>query len=229
MFEPKYNMTSEENIFIAKRNIVDYIWKSAKLAGINVTFPETKVIYEGINVKRLTVDDIVAINNLKHAWQFSFDHVKYPTDLSFICKLNQIIRGTTQKPNMPIESVIKEEVAEIKNVFNPTERAIRLMLYCMRKQIFMKGMIKMNGNTYKKTKGVLSDCSKCWRNNKRHGVEHCECYDILSPHRKKCARYMGPQLNSAGGNDVKKRKSKKKKIKDSQKKVGYTTFPWEYK
>ena len=42
----KFNLTVEENIFIAKRNIVDYIWKSARLEGINVTFPQTYAIIE---------------------------------------------------------------------------------------------------------------------------------------------------------------------------------------
>lgn len=37
--ENKFRLTVEENIFVAKRNIVDYIWKSARLEGINVTFP----------------------------------------------------------------------------------------------------------------------------------------------------------------------------------------------
>ena len=27
----KFNLTREQNVFIAKRNIVDYIWKSANL------------------------------------------------------------------------------------------------------------------------------------------------------------------------------------------------------
>src|SRR5665648_1166618 len=43
--EAKFNMTVEQNIFVAKRNIVDYIWKSARLEGISVTFPDTDAIY----------------------------------------------------------------------------------------------------------------------------------------------------------------------------------------
>lgn len=35
--EAKYHMTQEENIFVAKRNIIDYIWKSARLEGLAVT------------------------------------------------------------------------------------------------------------------------------------------------------------------------------------------------
>jgi len=38
--ENKYNLTAEQNIFVAKRNIVDYIWKSANMEGIAVTYPE---------------------------------------------------------------------------------------------------------------------------------------------------------------------------------------------
>ena len=32
-FENKYRMNEEQNVFLAKRNIVDYIWKSARLEG----------------------------------------------------------------------------------------------------------------------------------------------------------------------------------------------------
>lgn len=42
--EAKYNLSVDENIFVAKRNIIDYIWKSAKLEGLAVTFPETEAI-----------------------------------------------------------------------------------------------------------------------------------------------------------------------------------------
>ena len=66
--QDKYNLTREQNVFIAKRNIVDYIWKSANLEGIGVTYPETQAIYDGDVVNDLTVDKIIAINNLKYAY-----------------------------------------------------------------------------------------------------------------------------------------------------------------
>ena len=37
----KFNLTKEQNVFVAKRNIGDYIWKSANLEGIKVTYKET--------------------------------------------------------------------------------------------------------------------------------------------------------------------------------------------
>ena len=60
-------MTQEQNVFYAKRNIVDYIWKSSHIEGINVTFPETQQIYDGGNVTKLRIDEIQITNNLKHA------------------------------------------------------------------------------------------------------------------------------------------------------------------
>lgn len=156
--EAKYSMTVEENIFVAKRNIIDYIWKSARLEGIGVTFPDTEAIYNGISVPNLKVDDIIAINNLKHAWHFVLENIDYSIDYPFICKINQFvgggnliaragfirnvpvsIGGTTWKPEIPIESKIKEEIADMQNIESPTERAISLMLHCMRRQMFLDG------------------------------------------------------------------------------------------
>lgn len=41
---PKFLLTRDENIFVAKRNLIDYIWKSAKLEGLGVTYPDTEAI-----------------------------------------------------------------------------------------------------------------------------------------------------------------------------------------
>ena len=87
----KYNMTLEQNIFVARRNIVDYIWKSAHLEGINVTFPETQKIYDGENVGRLRVDEIVTINNLKHAWQFILSTIEQDIDFRYLCSINALV------------------------------------------------------------------------------------------------------------------------------------------
>jgi len=51
--ENKYNLTQEQNIFLAKRNIVDNIYANARMEGINVTFPQTRTILEGVNVPNL--------------------------------------------------------------------------------------------------------------------------------------------------------------------------------
>lgn len=40
--ENKFNLTREQNVFIAKKNIIDYIWKSTNLEGIDVTYSKVK-------------------------------------------------------------------------------------------------------------------------------------------------------------------------------------------
>ena len=72
MYEKKYSMTREENVFWAKRNQVDYIWKSANLEGIAVTFPETQTICEGISVQGKSIDDINSIVQLKRGLADAF-------------------------------------------------------------------------------------------------------------------------------------------------------------
>jgi Fic family protein len=156
--ESKYRMTREDNIFVAKRNIVDYIWKSAKLEGLTVTYPDTDAIYNGMSVANVPVDEIIAVNNLKYAWQFVLENLDYEIDYPYILHIHRLvggdtlirdagrsrkipvrIGGTSWKPDMPIESQIKEQLADVLSIQSPTERAVMLTLYLMRKQIFLDG------------------------------------------------------------------------------------------
>ncbi|MCI8650755.1 MAG: cell filamentation protein Fic [Anaerotruncus sp.] len=156
--EQRYHMTVEQNIFVAKRNIVDYIWKSAKLEGLGVTYPDTEAIFNGMSVAGVKVSDIVAVNNLKHAWQFVLENATYPVDYPYICQINRLvggdhlifgagylrkvavsIGGTTWKPEIPSEDSVKEELSEIGQIVEPQERAVTLMLYIMRRQMFLDG------------------------------------------------------------------------------------------
>ena len=159
--ENKFELTREENVFIAKRNIVDYIWKSANLEGIAITYPETHALYDGGIINGLTVDSVIAINNLKYAWQFILENKDIDYDFKVLCHLHKLvcdklileqnlgrlrvvpvkIGGTTWQPEFPMESKIKEELEEILNEKekSKTEIAIETMLWIMRRQIFIDG------------------------------------------------------------------------------------------
>ena len=63
--EDKYNLTLEENIFLAKKMLVSNIYSSAKLEGCNVTFPETQTILDGVNVPSVTSTSIPSLLFLK--------------------------------------------------------------------------------------------------------------------------------------------------------------------
>ena len=159
--ENKYNLTREQNVFIAKRNIVDYIWKSANLEGISVTYPETQVIFDNGIVNGLKVNEVIAINNLKYAWQFILEEENASYNFNTICEIHRLvcdklvldndlghlratpvnIGGTSWKPQFPIESQIKEELEELLNQKEKTktEVAIEIMLWLMRRQMFIDG------------------------------------------------------------------------------------------
>lgn len=157
----KFTLTREQNVFIAKRNIVDYIWKSANLEGIEVTYQETQAIYDGGIVNGLTVNNIIAICNLKNAWQFILENADINYDFNLLCHIHKLVAdrlvleqdlgrirttsvnvgGTKWQPQFPIESQIVEELNILLNQKekSKTEIAIELMLYIMRRQMFIDG------------------------------------------------------------------------------------------
>ena len=49
----KFNMSQKLNVTLAKRNLVNYIWKSANMEGAMVTYPETDAIFNGMNVANI--------------------------------------------------------------------------------------------------------------------------------------------------------------------------------
>lgn len=155
--ENKYNMTIEQNIFLAKRNLVDNIYSNARLEGLNITFPQTKTILEGVNVPELKIDEIQCILNLRDAWKYVINNIDLEFNLEFISKVNEFvarnesilwgqlrngkveITGTSYIPEIPNEEKVKNDIAKILEIENTTERAIEYMLYGMRNQLFWDG------------------------------------------------------------------------------------------
>ena len=153
----KYNLTKKENVFLAKKVLVSSIYNSAKLEGINTTYPDTKTILDGANVPSLRLDEINCILNLRDAWNFVLSNIDEAITLDFICKINSFvsrneslewgvlrtgkvgINGVDYIPDIPNEEKI---IADIKNIMeekNITRRSLVLMLYLMRTQVFWDG------------------------------------------------------------------------------------------
>ncbi len=153
----KYNMTLEQNIFLAKRNLVDNIYSNARMEGLNITFLQTKAILEGVNVSELKIDDIQCILNLRDAWKYVINNIENEFNLNFICKVNEFvarnesiswgslrngkveITGTSYIPEVPNKIDVEKNIEEILKIKNTTERAIEYMLYGMRSQLFWDG------------------------------------------------------------------------------------------
>lgn len=129
----------------------------------------------------MTVEDVMKIINLKHAWEFILNKnvIKLPTNFNLLCKINNLVEegfyynagkirstsvsitGTKWVPNLPIESVIKEDLANIFNSdLDEIDLAIELLLYVMKKQIFIDGnkrtaIIFANHYLISKGKGII--------------------------------------------------------------------------
>lgn len=171
----------ELNIDFAKRHLVDTIYKQAILEGVATTFADTESIIEGGKVNNMTSEDILKVVNLKHAWEFILNKnvILSPTNFALLCEINKMVEegfyysagkirnvpvtigGTKWQPELPIESVIKEDLEEIlqKNI-DDIDKAIQILLYIMKKQIFIDGnkrtaVIFSNHYLISKGKGII--------------------------------------------------------------------------
>ena len=151
----RYRLTRGQNVFLAKRRMVDCIYNSAKLEGCNVTFPETYTILQGVNVGSVALDDIQTILNLRDAWRFVLAAVDEPFTLEYLCKLNGHISrneslawgvlrtgnigisGTEYLPPVPTQESAQ---ALFDAPFDSaTERAIHFFMRACRAQLFWDG------------------------------------------------------------------------------------------
>ena len=177
--EDKYNLTLEENIFLAKKTLISNIYSNARIEGCNITFPETQTILDGVNVPNVRLDEIQCILNLRDAWKFLINNINDEFNLQYICKINEfvarneslawgkirdgkvLISGTEYIPEIPNENDINKKIIEIMQIENITLRAIKYMLYGMRSQLFWDGnkrtsLICANKILISKGKGILT-------------------------------------------------------------------------
>lgn len=153
----KFHLTKKDNLFHTYQNLSFIIYNSAKLEGINTTYPDTKTILEGINVPSLKLDEINCILNLRDAWNYTLTNIDADINLDFICKVNSFvsrnealewgvlrngkvgINGVDYVPEIPQKEVVINNIKEILKQGSITEKALNLMLYLMRSQIFWDG------------------------------------------------------------------------------------------
>ena len=170
------------NIDFARKNLADTIYKQAVLEGIATTYADTETIIEGGKVGNMTADDILKVVNLKHSWDFILNKniIVLPTNFSLLCQINKFILegffynagmvrsvpvsigGTSWKPQIPIESDIKDDLENIiKEQIEDIDKAIELLLFVMKKQIFIDGnkrtaVVFANHYLIGKAKGLIS-------------------------------------------------------------------------
>lgn len=159
MIRDKFQMTKEENIFCAKRILVDSVYQQANLEGIAVTFAQTQDILNDVNVESVTPTEMSKVFCLRDGWKYLLDHIDDELDLVFLETLHEIIArfdvpyiylgklrtedvmisGTGWMPEIPDVERIFSDLRELNRIECVTDRALSVGLYIMRTQMFKDG------------------------------------------------------------------------------------------
>ena len=141
---------------MAKRLLVDSIWKSANLEGLGTTFPKTEAILANAPTTTKT-EEVLFVINLKRAWQFLLDNLDYGNSLMLLREYNKIvgellfnyageirtipvqIGGTTWEPEMPHTGIIIDTIENIEQIGDIELRALKYFCYVARSQMFIDG------------------------------------------------------------------------------------------
>lgn len=154
----KYNMTKEDNIFFAKRKLIDNLYKSANLEGIAVTFADIVAFVNNVNTGNISIDDMLKLKGLKDAWDFVLNTIDEELTIDYIkkihfeiCKGQGVvplgefrdkgvgITGTNYRPKLPRECNYDDELKNIMNIDSTIDRCITLFLWIQRSQMFLDG------------------------------------------------------------------------------------------
>lgn len=160
MFEDKYHLKRDESIFLAKKTLVENIYNQAKMENINITFPDTKTIIDGMSVSGLKTDDVQKVLNLRNAWHYVLEDVFASLDLDYIKTIHAMVAygelpqsmlntlrngdvsigGSFYQPKLPDETTVTERIKKIFDSSNSaTEKALDYFLFACRSQLFWDG------------------------------------------------------------------------------------------
>lgn len=148
------------NIDLARRNLVDSIYKQAMLEGVATTYSDTETLVNGGRVNNMTAEDVQKVVNLKHAWEFILSPgvIQYPSNYAIVSQINAIVEeglsfnagrirnvpvtigGSAYIPPLPFENQVKEDIRNItESNQSPLDKAIEALLYIKKKQLFLDG------------------------------------------------------------------------------------------
>lgn len=143
-------------IEMAKRMLVDSIWKSANLEGLGTTFPKTEAILANAPTTTKT-EEVLFVINMKRAWQFLLDNLEYNNCIMLLREFDKIvgellfsyageirtipvqIGGTSWEPEMPHTGIIIDSLKEIEQIEDAELRSLKYFCYIARTQMFIDG------------------------------------------------------------------------------------------
>lgn len=126
---------------MAKRLLVDSIWKSANLEGLGTTFPKTEAILANAPTTTKT-EEVLFVINMKRAWQFLLDNLEYDSSLMLLREYNKIVgellfNYAGEIRTIPVQ--IGETLKSFEKIEDIPTRALKYFCYVARAQMFIDG------------------------------------------------------------------------------------------
>ncbi|MBE7049605.1 MAG: Fic family protein [Ruminococcaceae bacterium] len=143
-------------IEMAKRLLVDSIWKSANLEGLGTTFPKTEAILANAPTETKS-EEVLFVINMKRAWQFLLDNLDSPNNTMLLREYNKVvgellfrnngeirtfpvqIGGTSWEPELPNSAAIISDLEEINKIDDIELKALKFFCFVARTQMFIDG------------------------------------------------------------------------------------------
>ena len=156
-------MDIKQNLLLAKKYMVESVFRAANVEGIGVTFPETQAICDGMSVGGHKIEEIEAVVDLKHAWQWCFENTQTQIGLDTLKMINQIAgkmtvinagslrdqydtpiyvtlrHGERYTPPLPQADLISSDLVRILTSENTLDNALELFCYVAKGQFFNDG------------------------------------------------------------------------------------------
>lgn len=128
---------------MAKRLIIDSIWKSANLEGLGTTYPKTYAILANAPTNT-RAEEVIFIINMKEAWQFLLDNLDYPNNLEILLEYNKIVGNLLFYdiflPNKPVvNNTFDNMVNKLNQIDNPEEKALQFFCFVAKSKMFING------------------------------------------------------------------------------------------
>ena len=123
---------------MAKRLIIDSIWKSANLEGLGTTYPKTYAILANAPTNT-RAEEVIFIINMKEAWQFLLDNLEYPNNLEILQEFNKIVGNLlfydNFLPNKPvINNTFDDIINKLNQIDNPEKKGTSIFLFRCKNQ-----------------------------------------------------------------------------------------------
>lgn len=154
-------MKIDTNVELAKglavRVMVDSIWRSTQIEGLDMQHTSVwnlvvNDVSDGLNFK-----EILFCYNMQKAWNFLLENVGEKNNIALLREFNRIcghslfqeagairtrgihITGCKWIPPIPQHGTIIDDLRSINDIYDATERAIELLCYVARNQLFIDG------------------------------------------------------------------------------------------